>query len=453
MITVFVLLLLVNLASLNTPNYNIEKTVSVFSKHYERVYDVKIKPFRDVPCTNSNTLKLEEMNLGNKFLKDNLIHSDSIQHISLRGNNLTNISAIILNRVRNLICLDISENKFNLNNNNFIEHGNLKVLNLCHQKPDADESLKSEGEIIKKNEKYMEIKVFNTTGIYLPNLEHLFLCDNNIVSLPDTFNISFPKLSHIYLNNIDATNLNKDFFNKIPKTLRVVHLEDNKLYNLILQNITEIIELYLDGNPLTNIEIVSKKLNILSLSHGAANGHINLYTPYLEYLDLSHNNLQSQPDIRYNDLQFLKTLLLDYNEFSSFPLFTFDLSLIRLSLSYNKLTYIASKYFQHLTSLKMLSLRGNRIRNIESDTFKHLSHLEFLDLSQNQLIKLPNDWIIPLQNIQFFNASSNYFITISDITISPHSLLTHLFVEDNTFMSVTNKELDMLPNGITVYLD
>lgn len=449
------MLLLVNrcLASTTTiTNYNVEKTISIFSKPFERESNMKIEAFKDIPCTGTNTLKLENINLS--IVKDNLIQSDTIEHISFRRNALTNMPAPILNRVRNLICLDISENKINLYDDNFIEHRNLRVLDISYQKPEfTDEKPKSEVESIKKNEKHVK-KMFNTIRIYLPNLEHLFLSGNDIESLSETFNTSFPKLSHIYLNDINATNINSDFFNKIPKTLRALHLENNKLYNLVLQNMTEIAEIYLDGNPLKNIEIISKKLKILSLSYSiSANAYINLHTPYLEYLDLSYNNLQKQPDIRYNDLQFLKTLLLDYNEFSNFPLFAFNLSLTKLSLSYNKLTYIASKYFQHLTSLKMLSLRGNGIRSIESSTFEHLNHLEFLDLSQNQLIKLPNDWIIPLTNIQFLNVSSNYFVTISDIAVSPFSLLTHLFAEDNTFTSITTKQLDILPNTITVYLD
>lgn len=408
-----------------------------------------------MPCESMETVRFEEMHLDNA--KDDFIESNFIKHVSFRNNSLTNISPKILNRVPGLICLDLSTNKFNLYNNNIIRHGSLRVLDLSTQNPEfTNWESKSEVEELEENKINIGVKTFNTADIYLPNLEYLILDGNYITSLPETFNTSFLRLSHLYLNNINYINgvtIDSKFFHVIPKTLRALFLQNNNISNLTLLNMTEITELYLDANPLQNIEIVSKKLRILSLSDGAAMGHIILHTPYLEYLDISNNNFYSDSNIRYNDLQFLKTVLLDYNKLSRFPLFVPDLSINKLSLSYNLLTHVTLKDFEHLQSLKMLLLRGNKIQNVENNAFKDLKHLELLDISQNQLIQLPNNWVVPLTNLHFLNVSSNFFTTFKDMAINSFSSVTHLFVEDNTFTKISTNDLMSLPKSITVYLD
>ncbi|XP_025158529.1 leucine-rich repeat-containing protein 15-like [Harpegnathos saltator] len=445
----FVLLLLLGHCLANASKDELIQTISV-SNQYKEKYDMKIPFYEQIPCETTDTLRLEGMVI--RSITDDLIQSDTIRHISFRNNSLRNIPMKVLNRVQHLTCLDLSINNINLHNNNFIQHHTLRVLDLSYQKPEFTDWSKSEVEDLKQNKKPTGLVNFITTNIYLPNLEHLLLNGNYIWALSDTFNASFPKLSHLYLNNINAKEINLELFNIIPKTLRVLYLENNYLSNFSLQNMAEIKELHLNGNPLKNIEIISNYLQILLLSDGAAKGNINLRTPNLEYLDLSNNDFYVDYNMRYDNLKFLKTLLLDYNKFSRFPPFAYT-SLIKLSLSYNMITYIIPKYFEHLTFLEKLSLKGNYIKHVETDSFMGLNRLEYLDLSENQIKQLPYDWTSKLTNLRFLNVSFNHFEKISDLSISSFSSISHVFVKNNKFTEITVRELNTLPTSITVYLN
>lgn len=411
---------------------------------YDKNYNLKILKSEIKKCGSIESLNLDNMNLY--IIKNNIVQSNYIRHVSLHNNNLENIYTI-LDRVPYLSCLNLSRNEINVYNDNIIRHSNLEILDLSYQKISEVRDLKRE-----TNDVYKYMK-FNSIGMSLPNLQYLDLSGNDISALLWDFNLSFPKLIQLNLININAVELEPAFFDKIPKSLRVIHLENNNLRNLTLQNMAEVIALYLDGNTnLKVINIISKRLKILSLSNCANIGYGIFDTPYLEQLDLSMNNLKSVSNISFEIFPSLRVLLLDYNELSYIPLMNALQQLDELSLSFNMIKNIPSNSFTYFPSLKKLSLKGNKIERIEKDSFFGLSNLEYLDLSENKLKGLPYDWATSLINLQYLNANSNQFTNILDLAINSDMSLQHLSVKNNLFTKLTTLELAQLPNATTVYV-
>jgi Leucine-rich repeat (LRR) protein len=66
-------------------------------------------------------------------------------------------------------------------------------------------------------------------------------------------------------------------------------------------------------------------------------------------------------------------------------------TLLRLDLSYNKLTQINKQVFAKLKKLKYLNLANNKLESIDQNLFDGLESLEFLKLKQCGLVSLqPN---------------------------------------------------------------
>lgn len=434
--------------------YNI-RTVSINFAQHDKNYNFNFVKNEKKKCGNIERLNLDDMNL--QFLKNDIIASNNIQHISLKNNDLNNIHTI-LNHVPNLYCLNLSRNKFDIYNSNYIRHPNLKVLDLSYQKMSSSiyyysvsEAKDLEGET---NDLYKYI-IFDSTGINLPGLQYLDLSGNEISALSSNFNTSFPQLVQLDLINIKAQELEPTFFEKIPKSLRVIHMENNYLHNLTLLNMAEVSALYLDGNRgLRMINIVSKNLKILSLSNctSLVQGHGIFNTPYLEQLDLSRNDFKTVSTISFEVFPSLQILILDYNKLTEIPLLNDLQQLNELSLSFNMIRYISLDIFTYFPSLKKLSLRGNRIEDIRQDGFLGLNNLEYLDVSENKLRILPQNWGTRLINLQYLNANSNKFVNVVDVAINSIISLKHLSVVNNTFTKISSTELLHLPESITVYM-
>lgn len=412
--------------------------------NYDKNYNLKILRNEIKKCGNIESLNLDNMNLY--IIKNNIVQSNYIKHLSLHNNNLENIYTI-LDRVPYLSCLNLSRNEINIYNDNIIRHSHLEILDLSYQKISEVRDLKEE-----TNDVYKYMK-FNSIGMSLANLQYLDLSGNDISALLWDFNLSFPKLMQLDLININAIELEPTFFDKIPKSLRVIHLENNNLRNLTLQNMAEVIALYLDGNSnLKIINIASKRLKILSLSNCANIGYGIFDLPYLEQLDLSMNNLKSVSNISFEIFPTLRILLLDYNELSYIPLLNVLQLLNELSLNFNMIKNIPPNSFTYFPSLKKLSLKGNKIDRIEKDSFFGLRNLEYLNLSENKLKGLPYDWATSLTNLQYLNVNSNQFTNILDLAINSDLTLQHLSVKNNLFTKITTLELAQLPNATTIYV-
>lgn len=436
------------------------KFVSVNSDTHQKRFEIKIAKDEKRQCENTQVINLNDMNIG--VINNDIIKSEAIKTISLENNQLQNIPGNIFNYVPHLSCLILRRNRINIYNANKIgiQHYYLRVLDLSKQKDMSYKHIiipRSEMNDMEETENVYDHMTFNSSGMNLPNLEHLYLSENDISALLWTFNISFPRLTHLYLTNIYADSLEPTFFDKIPSSLKVLHLEYNQFRNISLKNLMDITAVYLDNNiKLKSIEIFSSKLRILSLSNCFDQlEYVTLNVPYLEQLDLTKNNFYTVTNIHFETYQTLEVLLLDNNKLNEIPFLRLQ-RLSELSINYNMIKQISSEKFIYLTSLKKLSLRGNEIESIKSDSFLDLKKLEYLNLSENKLRTLPYDWLMPMLSLQYLNFNSNAFANISALGIvhpndSPN-YLKHLFIKNNVFSEISTIDLALLPRNITVYL-
>ncbi|XP_012538584.1 protein artichoke [Monomorium pharaonis] len=465
MYSILLLVLILSFVGFCTTNEPHDKSVSINSKEYEKKYNIKIISKEETTCEKSEFLNLAHMSL--KTTNNDIIQSNVIRHVSLYNNFLKKVPHNILDLVPQLSCLNLSCNSINIYESNFIRHANLRVLDLSYQKksivnniPEMEFVGETEGingqniyNIIEYNKyKYM---IFNSTNMKCPNLEYLVLNGNDISDFQWDFNLSFPKLIRLDLVNVYADTIKQDFFNKIPTSLKILHLENNNLRNLTLPKLGEIMALYLDGNPLERLDIISMSLRTLSLTNCTNKFEGYFGTPHLQELDLSRNNFDDAfASARFNfTFPVLHMLILDYNKLSNIPNLNINSQQFNeLSLNYNTIKYIRPYSFKNLKDLIKLSLKGNKLYRLEKETFLGLEKLEYLDLSENQLNFLSPDWAWPLQKLTFLNVNSNQFASISEIGVFSIRSLQYLFVTNNSFTKISTLELDPLPNFVTVYL-
>lgn len=128
------------------------------------------------------------------------------------------------------------------------------------------------------------------------------------------------------------------------------------------------------------------------------------------YIDISNNQIQKiGPAFRdLKDLDFLNMSRNLLEEINSEILFISDdvNRLYLLDLSYNMLTYLHKKTFQHLYTLKKLYLQGNRIKTIQNECPKYLKSLDYLNLCCNNIEKL-NSTLKYMKQLKELNLSFN----------------------------------------------
>lgn len=196
---------------------------------------------------------------------------------------------------------------------------------------------------------------------------------------------------YLYLD-LAYRNINDEWLknNTFPNKLLYINLSFNNISDIsrVIFPIN-LLELKLNNNFLTKINIKSKTLKILNLSNNLIN-NINLEDiPNLEDLNLENNKITI---INIKSLTNLKTLNLNYNQL-----------------------YIKDIEFSN--SIQMLYLKNNKITNIDDIIFQN--NLYLLDLSDNLLESVDN--VIFPNSIEFLYLNGNNLLT--NTVNSPRNLL------------------------------
>ncbi|WRX29564.1 Serine-threonine/tyrosine-protein kinase [Theobroma cacao] len=297
----------------------------------------------------------------------------------------------------------------------------------------------------------------------LENLEILYLAENNITGFipPSIFNISTAKIIWLALNRLSG---------ELPSStgLRLPNLEG----------------LYLGGNELSgpipiSISNASQLIN-LHLLNNSFSGFIpdNLRNPrYLKNLDLSHNNLSSNPSSpelsflsSLTNCRELKQLTFDGNPLISgeLPISVGNLSssltqgnipreignlskLLWLGLDHNDLTGTIPTTIGRLRELQNVNLGFNKLEGSIPSELCHLEKLAYLTLTGNKLSgPIPSCLgdVVSLRNL--FLGSNNFTSIPSTLTrldgilfleLSSNSLSGSLPIDIGKWKSVTNLNL------------
>jgi len=164
-----------------------------------------------------------------------------------------------------------------------------------------------------------------------------------------------------------------------------------------LEYAKNLVDLYLNGNKLTDISPLADLINLKQLWLG--NNDITDISPLtgltnLEYLSMEHSQIS---DIsQYAEMTMLLRLNLAYNQISDVSPLGNLMNLKRLDIDHNQITDITP--LDGLTSLEFLRVRNNLITHV---SLSDLTSLWFLDLGINQIthITLSGPGLINLQSL------------------------------------------------------
>ncbi|XP_061721113.1 chaoptin-like [Cydia pomonella] len=271
--------------------------------------------------------KADNIDETHSFNPFNLIYqlNERIHTLSITNGKMNSVPGVFfyLNKVKTI---DLSQNTIELINlEAFSKLISLKVLNVsCNQIADLED--------------YERTTVAGVSQVHTIDLSH-----NAIKAIPDNYFSRFPNLLHLNLSHNYIKSFGEHTFEGLIH-LQTLYISDNELTKIgvVFARLTNIKELLLDHNYLTNIE--TSNFNNMSM---------------LEKLNLSWNNLVGFEDTTFNTMVALR----------------------KLDLSSNKINIITKSLFQHNFNLQSLDISLNMISKIEPAAFegKHILYFKIDD--------------------------------------------------------------------------
>lgn len=320
--------------------------------------------------------RLRKLSIANNkfnFFPSELIATlQYLEQIDLSGNELKAIDELDFARLPRLRVLQVANNQLDtLSEMAFHNSTQLQVVDLSNNKLDRIGERTFEG---------------------LVRLEMLNLEGNRLNDLPETI---FDRAKLHMLENI---NLADNKFDYAPlKALQrqyffvtSVNLSHNKIKTIPSEDsvMVNIKKLDLSYNPLSeetveNILNEPKTVRELNLAGTGIKSVTSLETPFLQSLNLSHNNIMTVNDEAFERATLLGCLDLSSNQLTDikrlakmWPQLT---SLQHLDLSNNSFEIISQGDFDNLDMLKSLAINDlNQVNRIEKNAFKNLPNLQVL---------------------------------------------------------------------------
>ncbi|CAH1252684.1 PODN [Branchiostoma lanceolatum] len=244
----------------------------------------------------------------------------------------------------------------------------------------------------------------------------------------------------------------------IPADTTRLYLQNNKIKELrsrSLRHAQGIFLLNLMNNQLRNGGIESEALEQMSNLRGLylSGNNLNYFPrwnlPYLEYLDLSNNDMRDIPPRSLDRFHYLKELFLrniGITRLSRDSLYGLK-SLEGIRLEYNKLRSIPSDALQRVAStLKRLCLRGNPIGSLDRDSFRNLIRVEYLDIGNTDITHLGKDVFSPVPRLKTLLLSGNSrlkFLAPDAFSLAP--LLNYLALDACGFETLSPSVLTSIP--------
>ena len=142
--------------------------------------------------------------------------------------------------------------------------------------------------------------------------------------------------------------------------------------------------------------------------------------PNLKELYLSHNVIDVLPPSVFK-LSTLTHLSLDHNRLREVPPSCDLPELQMLFLNDNKLTTIASEFFDSMHALKLLNLSSNALTEIPTTLGSACAKLSVLSIDDNFITTLPNS-LVQLKSLNSLSCENNKLVTLPEGLLSMGSL-------------------------------
>jgi len=163
----------------------------------------KEKPIRLI----SSDISFRFSNVGLKRIGQDFIISNDIITLSLDKNEISEVSPFAFRKIKNLRHLNLSGNKIP-KEKFLLLYGNINLQTLI---------INNNNDTSKGTFKEYEI---------LQSLEHLHLCNDNILNIEVPFHLATPSLISLHLSNNSITS-ETIIFDNLPATLTHLHLDRN----------------------------------------------------------------------------------------------------------------------------------------------------------------------------------------------------------------------------------
>ncbi|KAI2808861.1 hypothetical protein BLOT_000002, partial [Blomia tropicalis] len=390
-------------------------------------------------------LPLRTLNLQNNIISG--LHEfafggleNTLEELSLIGNQLSNFPLFALRRLRKLSILKLQNNLItSIPDDGFTRFTVLETLDLQSN----------------------QIRHLNSRSfIAMPKLKTLY-CSNNLLTVVSDSSI-FAELHHLEtldlsLNRLRVVNLDG------LESIRTLDISYNHLHDLRLHGMTGLRELFASNNNILQLMnetfLNTSSLEVLYLQHNSI--HSILYNTFhrlteLRVLDLSFNQLQQLHSSLFKYTNRLESLFLDNNLISDggfeSGIFQELVELRDLRLQHNLLRHIRKGVFYSLPNLQELDLQMNQIEVIES--LESLANLQHINLQGNRLATFSGNVLSSFpSSLRYMQLSHNRLETLTNDTFRGQTDLEVVWLNHNRLKRLTANTFNDLINLEKLYLD
>ncbi|CAG9826129.1 unnamed protein product [Diabrotica balteata] len=393
--------------------------------------------------------KKEECYVDEIVLPGESIQSLSeLQILSLRSNGIQNFPSSVL-QLTSLVVLDLSDN-------NLLtlppEISQLKLL----QELVLDQNLLSVLPATLWDLKFLKTLKVGNNRLALPpdksaDMRALVLQEPEEKSEDSrgitTLNLRSNRLKgHIILGNYGS--------------LTELDVSENNIENLDLSAVGQLQILQCSRNALTTLTLHGKRLtSIIAGNNNLKNISVAHPPKGLKHLDISYNELETLPswlsecnelrslfasnnnllylpeNVFLNELPFLHTLQLAYNQLQSLPSISKRLPIQELFMQNNSLSNLPETFFKFFPNIKVLNLSNNRLCDLPKPD--EVLQIEKLFLTANCLIDKSLERLAAfLRNIKILHIAYNNFTSLPENCAIFWSELEELVVSGNKLLKL-----------------
>eukprot|EP01118_Nematostelium_gracile_P008512 TRINITY_DN2821_c0_g1_i1.p1 TRINITY_DN2821_c0_g1~~TRINITY_DN2821_c0_g1_i1.p1 ORF type:complete len:642 (+),score=173.96 TRINITY_DN2821_c0_g1_i1:49-1974(+) len=294
----------------------------------------------------------------------------------------------------------------------------------------------------------------NGTGTWWERetLKRIDASSNNIVDVPPQIQMFAESLTSLILNNNELSTIPEEIY--LLVLLAKLDLSHNRITKLPsgISKLENLGELLLGNNKLSDLpgdfgEI--PKLSRLDLTKNSMKNLPALRLKDLQYLQISHNQLEDLPEDFFNEKPILAEIYVNNNKLKKFPSIKQLKSLLRIDLRENQLKNLPE--ISENVPVKEVFLGFNLISTISgSEPFFNLKEINLLDLADNGLMEVPKE-ICNLKSLTSLDIRNNSVKFLPpEIGFMPN--LTKFYVEGNLLKSVPRQLVEKGSKAILDYL-
>ncbi|XP_071795834.1 uncharacterized protein [Asterias amurensis] len=297
--------------------------------------------------------------------------------------------------------------------------------------------------------------------IGIPNdTARLDLSTNFLREIPEDWLLQFDRL--VYLNV--SKNLISNSF-KVPPFLRSLYASDNQLQDIgmMMETGRKLWKVSFERNKLGVIrKDTFRNCNDLVLVVLSSNKISQIEPGGLTVSDLTKIFLNDNPGVKLSPATFggrrFKSIQYNSNHFTSIESYTFGGFINYVQLSNNNLQELPDGLFSDKTdserTVKSIDLANNQIRKVSPSTFKGLKEGFVLSLASNKLNDetLPNDLLINFTLNTLIDLSMNELTKFPRELLRTQNQLVHLYLQRNHITALDETMFNKLQSLASLYI-